>query len=555
MKSCNLSRYYIVATCILVLVSLSNTPALAIGFSTFQSGADVIVTTGQQVPGLSNATFDSLGEIDVNSKGQAVFSAMIDDASGSSLTSALKYDPIEGISSVVIASITQPEAPSNSTINLIDGYSAIQIDEEGRVLISAQAVDANNQMFYGYWQTDLTGSLNLLLKSGDTTDEFPNGPGFFSSSFGGYTTNNQAMMPFTANYSGGDAAGLYITNQTHEITTLVLNGDPAPGIGPNGTFTSLSNDFPITDQINDQGQIAFDADSTVGRGIWLWNATDDIRNIAHKGQQAPGLESGETFDFINDLFSITDDGYVFFNAGTEFVNDSFTNGFWLSNGQTSQLIFATGQPSDQTIQPEYLSNEFFINNKNQIAFGASVTGDPEIPFSSGIWTGTSQNDMELVAQTSRPAPGIEGATWNYLMLLDINDLGQILFQGIVDAPNTPYDNQSGLWIRRPDGVVELVAIAGGTIDVDPTESISLKTINSLWTFQSNAVYGGVSNQNNLGQISFRATFAEGGEGLFITQSNLSTIPEPSTCLLLLASSLALFSKSRRASIRPRSHVG
>jgi hypothetical protein len=180
-----------------------------------------------------------------------------------------------------------------------------------------------------------------------------------------------------------------------------------------------------------------------------------------------------------------------------------------------------------------------LNNAGNTAFLA-FTNDEPIGSRSGIWWETPQGLM-LVARSGDHAPGApDGAVFGFgvgsFHQPLLNNSGQIAFIA-------RYGSSRGIWATHPSGELQLIVSVGDQLEVAPGD---VRRILELGFASSTPVYPGDRSFNDRGQIVFRASFAGGTSGIFV--SNAVAVPEPTMVLFAIATA-AIFCSRRRFTAR------
>ena len=141
------------------------------------------------------------------------------------------------------------------------------------------------------------------------------GGGTFSA-FDSVSLNDNGVIAFVADVTGGTASqGIFVINKG-AVTTVALQGSPVPGGGTFSTFESAA--------LNNNGAIAFVADisgGTASQGLFLVNK-GTATGVALQGSPAPG---GGTFAAFESA-SLNNNGAIAFVAD-------------ISGGSANQGIF------------------------------------------------------------------------------------------------------------------------------------------------------------------------------------------------------------------------
>jgi hypothetical protein len=282
--------------------------------------------------------------------------------------------------------------------------------------------------------------------------------------------------------------GLWSDSPAAGLRLLVRGGDAAVGV-EGKSFVS----FPAVPTINAAGDSALLAfygtpqghghggnassaaaatiDGPLGLGIWLCRASGALEPMFRVGDDAPGVPGGAQFvDVFNPIM----------NAAS----------------RVALLAVVDG--------PE-------VNDANQL----------------GVWSNahSTNGEFALIARQGDQAPGCDpGFVFGAFLTPALNAAGQTAFManGYRVENGVILDSGLGIWGEDCAGALALVARVGQTIEVaagDVREIASLAL-----TTGSGGEDGRPRGLNDRGEITFRAVFADGSSGIFVSAA--LTVPEP-----------------------------
>ncbi len=261
---------------------------------------------------------------------------------------------------------------------------------------------------------------------------------------------------------GVDAAGA--------VRVLAREGDTAPDT----TLGSLFATFLYADlHLNDSGQVAFSAglsnapgssDVTTDNagGIWTVSNGAAAQLALRAGDAAVGGPSGSVFRYLKRPF-LTDLGQLTFSGGIRVGPGGVTAaddvGVWgVGASGALDLIAREGNPAPGA-SPGTIFKQFGTHSSNglgQIAFVTTADGDGNSL--TGIWGPDSDGNLALLVQRNGPAPGVEGGVFDsFYYDIVLNEAGDLLFRATLSGYR--YGEQ-GLWRRRADGQISLLALFG-----------------------------------------------------------------------------------------------
>jgi hypothetical protein len=267
------------------------------------------------------------------------------------------------------------------------------------------------------------------------------------------------------------------------LQLLARTGGPIADLGSGALFTSFLNQPAI----NDSGRVAFlswYSGSLGGGGQVLMHGTSpaDLRVFLDSIQPVPGI------------------GGVVSNAGVQSGSLKIN-----SVGDLSFTMLLDGAG---------------VNSSNYLA----------------IYGGMDGAEPRLVARLDDQAPGYDpGVRLRTFLAAEFNDLSQTAFMATIGGNGI--SPGYGIFATDQNGVLQLVAAEGRSIDVnnDPLTE-DRRTISKL---------GQGLSLNDVGQLSFYATFTDGSEGVFVASVG-TAVPEPAASPLLGATICCLSIARRRA---------
>jgi hypothetical protein len=282
------------------------------------SGLVLVAREGASVPGLSGIQFTGLVPRALDGAGRAVvFSTLAGAVVEGNNASLWRATPGAGLELLVREGSAAPGAGLGVVFSAPSGPAAFPTtvgNAAGDLLFQTTVhgpgtSDTNDEALY---ILDAAGT-RLFLREGSpvpglTGFVFGNGT---SAGFDGVISfSDSGSVALTANITNGTApARAMLSDRTGSLGVLVRSGDPAPDGG--GSFDLLARPF-----MNADGEIAFLASTTSSpTRLGLWRHGDGgLHALALPGQLVPGQPDGPSFDTIQSIQGLDDDGFVLFTA-------------------------------------------------------------------------------------------------------------------------------------------------------------------------------------------------------------------------------------------------
>jgi hypothetical protein len=383
-------------------------------------------------------------------------------------------------------------------------------------------------------------------------------PDVVFSAHGGYwlayraSFNRNGDAVLVANLEGpgvhrGNNKGLW-TTITGSLTTVVREGDLAPGTGEGWVFLDINPNAGYAPPINDRGQTAFYA--YIGHvtqnepyyDLSVWHTGGNgLQLIAKSGDPVPGMSTTNVWHQVRDPV-LNNAGQVAFWGSWNSGRDS---GAFVTQESAARPVIVSGDTlaNSPTETIGYVW-DFAINGNGAVVAKAFLT-DADLDLErSGIVSSTS-GTIRSVARDGEQVPGMEsGVQFKELLNtseIAVNRAGQVaIYAQYTGDPMGPYP--SGIWAQDNGGVLRLIVHNGQELEVAPGDR---RTINYIWTYgeDSGLEDGRQSWFNEAGQVLFGARFTDQSEGIFV--SNAVAIPEHSTIVLAIVGFTALCVAVRR----------
>lgn len=388
----------------------------------------------------------------------------------------------------------------------------------------------------GFW-AGAPGNLSSVAGPGEPA---PGTAGFTFGNFGiAGNYNDSGISTFGASIvtSIGDSLPGLWTGTSGSLELLALSGDPAPD-----TADLLFSYFadPVANNTGIKAFLASTADSNLeyGDGIWMAGPAG-VNLLARTGEPAPGtggrsfvsLAYGALWGAAGAGADLTADdtagpvlnrtGDVAFNgflAPYDPVTGIADEGVWIQDSSGLRLVTIVGDAAPGTTGLTFRDfNHINLNALGQVAFDAVLdSGDPASDH--GIWLGLPDN-LGLLAREGDPAPGVVSETFaNLVMGPSLNGLGEIAFYARLNESNT-----KGIWAGAL-GDLALIAREGEALKVKGGD---YRVISSITPFEGgSSAHVGPRRFNEAGQLMFMAYFTDGTSGLFLASPVVAATNQP-----------------------------
>jgi hypothetical protein len=263
-----------------------------------------------------------------------------------------------------------------------------------------------------------------------------------------HTTNDHGAITYGAFVSDSTATQGVFRSDGVEMIAIARDDVNVP---TGGTFTLLAN--PV---INDRGQVAFYSNMTGGTadfGIFRGEG-QDLTPVFVTNQIGPG---GAIFADFGDPV-INNHGLI---ATTVSLNNNDI-GVFVGDGTNTVAIALQGQPAPKggNYRGQFLAPTR-LNDQGEVAFDARLTGGTS---SSGIFRGDGKRTIPI-ALSGTTAPGTTGTFASFGDFQLLNN-GRVAFIGVltVGVGGVNASNNTGIWIGTSDEDLQLVVRTGDVIE-------------------------------------------------------------------------------------------
>ena len=522
-------------------VALSNTTASNVG--------------PNQGPGVSFSAFGAFGEFEhsvLGDGGQVAFEGFLTGSGVTTETDSgiwLNAGAGAGPRAIAREGVTDPTGVAAG--QTFSSFRTTSLNTAGAVAFRAtlKGVGVNNTNEEGIWTT-AGGGLTLVAREGTPGPGPGLGGDIVFSTFSGPHVNDAGKIVVAAQVRGTGVNG-----SNSEVLWSNVGGSAFSVIARSGVSQAALGgasiaSFRAEPQLNTGGNLLFMA-TLQGSGVNTTNdsailsrtAAGTLTTLARTGSGGPGpnLGAGVNFSAFDDFFTPVqnDAGTAVFRAVVTGTGIDTTNNqavFRKPAGGAIAAVARTGSagPGPQQVLGADTQFAYFlnpaVNESDDVALvgglsGAGVTAANN----TSIWA-TSANTLRLIARegSETHGPGL-GAGITFGEITDVNrplidDDGDIAWSATLTGAGITTFNDNALF-ANVGGATTLIAREGSAFDIDPGPGVDLRTVNGLAFYTSDVNdRGRASAFSGDGLITFRASFLEGGNGVFTAQ----VVPEPAT---------------------------
>jgi hypothetical protein len=389
----------------------------------------VLATTGEAAPAGGTYLPLSFVTVRLNARHEVAFDAVI---TGPPVTTGVFVGHGTTTSTIALGANPDPAAPSFGSV--ADPF----ITPNGDVVFTVNGSD----VFTSNGRTIVP-----LVRDGDQAP----GGGTLTPSV--RATNDHGAIAYVAFVSGAtETQAIFRTDGTQ--TVAIARDDIAPPTG--GMFTAF-----FDPAINDRGQVAFETEMTGGSadfGIFRGEG-GELTPVFVANQTAPG--GAILADFSNP--AINAHGQV----GALAMLTNGGSGLFVGDGAEAVAIALEGESApkggtyrDRSGRGFTFPSPFRLNDRGEVAFDAKLTGGTSL---SGIFRGDGDRTT-TVALAGTSAPGTTG-TFESFGDIKLGNDGRVAFTATlaVGVGGVDSSNNKGIWIGTSDEDLQLVARTGEVI--------------------------------------------------------------------------------------------
>ena len=473
---------------------------------------EVIVKTGDKAP-KGDTTFGSVNAFTapvLNNHGLAAFRAFLNNG---------KYGLFLGSGNHLRERLRTGDLAPGGAFYTLD---APALNDLGELLSISKPVSNTNLYDLVRSEPD-SGVFSRLLAAGQPA---PGGRNVSIANIGQPPAFNQSgQAAFVGSIPNSSiSSAIYRTGAAGSLVTIAaLNQTVPEGNGKFGAFHAERTTHLV---LNESGQVAFEAPlfntsggSSDNSGVYRGDGTT-LTKIARAGQSVPG--GGTLLNFLGDTSpDLNDSGEVVFRSQNDyagFVKYAFLKG---SGGALIEIARSGETIPNSTDLFRFFDGYARINNAGQVAFIADIT---PVPSGGHIDSAIFRADGFaghgiVVARAGQQTPnGIGIFSSLGANSFCLNNSGQIAFTAGLDidlSNNTPIE-EHGIFFFDGTALHQVArehdSLLGSTIS-------SLRLAGTMQTPSGGVSQAERSGLNDLGQIAFGFTLADGREGVAIWSSN------------------------------------
>jgi hypothetical protein len=469
--------------------------ALLVAPARAQLVTHVIAVKGRSAPG--GGTFDSFVRWpSINDAGQVAFTASLTGAPGGAVANAAIFrGGVGGLVQIAREGQLAPDANGSYADFLTSSVNPL-INDAGQVAFAASLAGTTGGTLddTGLYRSS-GGGVTQVARAGQPA---PGGNGTLGDLPASAATNDAGQLAFVAGYVGtaggvSDNSGI-VRGDGGALVEIVRAGQDAPGGGRYSGFGSLA--------FNDNGLVAFSASVVGGPNGFFFGGPAGVTSIARRGQAAPGggfVGSGSVA-----AFNLVDQALLHASVSAVSNGPSESDAIFRGNGGELVQIVRTGQAApDGNGAFSTLGNVMALNLLGQAAFTATTTGAQN----NGLFRGDGLA-LTQIARDGQAAPGGVGV-FDLFAAASLNDVGQVAFVGFLKGAGVTAANDVGVYLHDDD--LGLVTIAREGDELLGSTIIGLGLAGNSTGGPSNV--DGRSGLNNLGQVAYDFTLADGRRGI------------------------------------------
>jgi len=270
------------------------------------------------------------------------------------------------------------------------------------------------------------------------------------------------------------------------------------------------------------------------------------------GGAAPGLPDGTSIGAFSltgfgGVHAFNDDDQLVF--GSKLVGATITpqndSCIWFRDNSGLSVLAREGEqiPNTNLVWGDLTSKFPLLNQSGHSVFSASLSGSGvNTSNDTAFWLAIG-DEFSTIAREGDQAPGLPAGVlfgdFSHAIATSFNGLDQVVFLSKLIGSGVDFSNNEALWVRDPNSGVRLLGRKGDIVEIAPGD---FRTISQLIAYGSAGHQTGhLSGLSENGMLAYGFRFTD--DALI---SYLTTVPEPTSVVLLLAGISILASRRRRA---------
>ncbi|HEY0765543.1 MAG TPA: choice-of-anchor tandem repeat NxxGxxAF-containing protein [Pyrinomonadaceae bacterium] len=405
-----MKRVFLYLTVLILTASIAQ-PLLQISSANTKVRHTVIAASGDAAPAGGNYLSSSFANVSLNARHDVAFDASVGVTTGvfvgdgKTTTTTALGDTFGFVSNPFITANGDVVFDANNTDTYrSDGKSVVHLVSNGdpapgggTLSPSGRVTNDNGAIAFTASVSDSTATQGIFRSDGTQTvaiarDDMtpPTGGSFLV--IGSPAINDRGQVPFYSVMTGGTSEFGIFRGEGQDLTPIFVTNQ----IGPGGqTFADFGN--PV---INNHGQVAATVSFTNNEaGIFVGDGTD-TGTIAIAIQQQAAPKGGNYNGTFQVPTRLNDRGEVAFAA--RLTGGTSSTGLFRGDGKSTIPIALVGTNAPGTTGTFATFRDFQLLNNGRVAFIATLTvgvGGVTTANNTGIWVGTSDEDLQLVART------------------------------------------------------------------------------------------------------------------------------------------------------------
>lgn len=470
-----------------------------------------IAVIDQPVPGLPGHTFTSLSDQfyedpnfspQINHRGDIAFFAETQDSTGGEALYRTFLRRNQELDIVLSVGNLLPGEGPDARVTL---FRALSLSETGKVAVRTTSRDhihsgpLQRLTTYGIW----TGDGDSLTKVVQANDPFPG-----SDPINAYWT---VLAPKIN--SSGDVAFMHRDFYGRSFFGLSSSVSGSVQVQTQGVYRHNTEPFEIDEQGRTL-YFSSDIGGRGQRGSFLLRDHELlVSERDHFTVSTPTGRVTKELDRFRAMAFSRSGSYALLAESTEVSPNPGIPGIsnLVGEGGSLREVASKGQqapglPTEATFSELMI---YDLNETGNVLFETEVVGGAEDYLS--LWA-DREDGLQLVAKIDAPTPGVAGRTFDRFDGAQMNASGQVVLYGSYIAEDS--QRRGGLWVQNPGNELRLIAGEGTQIEVAPGIVKTVVTAGFPAPYTPYE-YVSAPFLNDRGQLLFSAGFEDGTRGYFV----------------------------------------